>query len=39
MTLAVVEVPGDAREGRLCTSDYWQIAFLHLQVRKNAQER
>ena len=39
MTLAVVEVPWDAREGRLCTSDYWQIAFLHLQVRKNAQER
>jgi len=24
---------------RSCTSDYWQIAYLHLQVRKNAQER
>jgi len=32
----VVEVP---RERRSCTSDYWQIAFLRLQVRKNAQER
>ena len=32
-------MPWDARERRSCTSDYWQIAFLQLQVRKNAQER
>ena len=32
-------MPWDAREQRSCTSDYWQIAFLHLQVYKNAQER
>ena len=36
---SVVRVPWDAREPRSCTSDYWQIAFLHLQVRTNAQER
>jgi len=29
----------DAMERRSCTSDYWQTAFPHLQVRKNAQER
>jgi len=34
----VVKVPWDAREQRSCISDYWQIAFLHLQVRKNAHE-
>jgi len=32
-------VPWAARERRSCTTDYWQIAFLDLQVRKNAQER
>ena len=26
-------------ERRSCTSDYWRIAFLQLQVRKNVQER
>jgi len=35
----VVKVAWVARERRSCTSDYWQIAFLHLPVRKNAQER
>jgi len=35
----VVEVAWDARERRSCTSDYWQTAFLHLQVRKNARQR
>ena len=34
-----VEVAWDSREQRFCTSDYWQIAFLYLQVRINAQER
>jgi len=34
----VVKVPWDGRERRSCTSDYWQIAFLYFQVRKNAQE-
>jgi len=29
-----VKVPWDARERCSYTSDYWQIAFLHLQVRK-----
>ena len=32
-TRTVVKVPWDARKRRSCTSDYWQIAFLHLQVR------
>ena len=32
------ELPWDALERRSCTSDYWQIAFPYLQVRKNAQE-
>ena len=31
---AEVKVTWDAREWRSCISDYWQIAFLHLQVRK-----
>jgi len=35
----VVKVLLDARERRFCTPDYWQIAFMHIQVRKNAQER
>jgi len=34
----VVKVPWDAMERRSYTSDYWQIAFLYPQVRKNAQE-
>ena len=32
-------LPCDAGKRRSCTSDYWQIAFLHLSVRKNAQDR
>jgi len=32
--IKVVKVPWDARQRRFCTSDYWQIAFLHLEVRK-----
>jgi len=32
-------VPWDARERRSCTSDYWQVAFPHPLVRKNAQGR
>jgi len=35
----VVKVRWDARERRSGTSGYWQIAFLHLQGRTNAQER
>jgi len=35
----VVKVPWDAMERQSCTSDYWQMAFLRLQVRQNAQER
>ena len=29
----------NARERRICTSGYWQVAFPHLQVRKNTQEQ
>ena len=38
MVAAVVKLPWNTRERRSCTSDYWHIAFLHLQIRKNAQE-
>jgi len=34
----MVKVAWDARKQRSFTSDYWQIAFLYLRVRKNAQE-
>ena len=30
----MVKLPRDASEQRSCTSVYWQIAFLHFQVRK-----
>ena len=33
----VVKVPWVVRERHSCADGYWQIAFLHLQVRKNAQ--
>ena len=36
--LHVHKVPWDARERRSCSSGYWQIALLRLQVRRNAQE-
>ena len=36
--LHVHKVPWDARERRSCSSGYWQIALLQLQVRRNAQE-
>jgi len=35
---SVVKVPWYSGEQRSCTSDYWQMAFPHLQVSKNAQE-
>ena len=36
--LHVHKVPWDARERRSCSSGYWQIALLRLQVRRNAHE-
>ena len=36
--LHVHKVPWDARERRSCSSGYWQIAFLQLQVRTTAQD-
>jgi len=32
----VVKVLWDSSERRSCTSDYWQIAILHLQVHTGA---